>query len=91
MYKIIINRVAVTAQELKHLLKHSLAVPAIVEPRGAIKAQKKLFQGPSTSMSKHELLCLYSSLVVTNHTHRVSTIIEEDFQAVIYIHAQTNV
>jgi len=37
----------------------------------AVKAQKKIFRGQGASASyleRHELLCLYSSLDVANHT-----------------------
>ena len=41
----IIIVVAVTAQELKHSLKHTTSTTAALEPRGAVKAQNKIFRG----------------------------------------------
>ena len=68
------NIKAFVAQELKHLLKHTvpLQVASLAQRLWCvIKAQKKIFQSQgalASYLERHELLCLCSLLDVANHT-----------------------
>ena len=81
------NSKAVVAKDPKHLLKHTmlpgwrkgwpLQLASTIAYRGCgvpLKLRKKYFRdqgGLHVLLEKHELLCLYSSLDVANHTEGV--------------------